>query len=405
MTTIITRKDRVFFRAHQFINAYQGGLLTLVSGFLLGRITNEMSLPNIGFWDVVVGTFSLANRPANLLSWCSVVLLVAIPVSHGFLSRYHVRRRYDKLFALLVQKHRGRVISPYNALAWDDALSLQTCPELNRGWLMSEVKLNHNTTKFSIPEKYKQAYLEYSERYYHEKRFFDDGAKFMTTRNPVSFSDSPTLSLDTQETSYSQVQFYRDNVAILTSERDALIRSAVEGTILFPHSLCIHAIVTTSDDRVLITKRSPKVAYYPETWSCSIEEQLAPQDFQDGPDSTVVRWGRRLLLEELGLNEDACNLDNMRILSVFLESDILNVSLCGHLVVNISSFELDRLLLVTPRTDYEFNEWGFLTYDELLSELFRPTRAYHATSGYRMLMALIRRYGEPAIADRISKTI
>ena len=188
-------------------------------------------------------------------------------------------------------------------------------------------------------------------------------------------------------------------MAVLTSKRDELIRKVFdELSILFPHSLCMHVIVVTEDDKVLITKRSPKVIYFPGTWSCSIEEQLAPQDLQESPNRIVLKWFKRLLQEELGLGSETYNENNLRILSVFLESDILSISICAHVVLDISSNELNQILKSLPRTDYEFTEWTFLTHKELLKELFQPTRPYHPTSGYRMLMALIKRYGEPRVA-------
>ena len=93
------------------------------------------------------------------------------------------------------------------------------------------------------------------------------------------------------------------------------------------------------------------------------------------------------------------NKDNLRVLTVFLESDILAVSLCAHVVVDLSSKELDRVLDSLPRTDYEFSEWDFLSHEELLDELIHPKRQYHPTSRYRMFMALIRRFGEPRLAE------
>lgn len=375
--------------------------MTLASGFLLGRITNEFSPPNSNLWDVLQGTFSVANRPTNFLSWLSVILLAGVPLSYRFLKKLHKQKQYAKLFATILQRHKSRAITPFNGLSWDDDLSLQTCPELHRGWVASEIKVQHDTTRFSMPEKYKQAYKEYFNKFHEEKRFFNDGIKFMLTRNPASFLDSPTLSLNTRETLYSQIQFYKDNIAILTPERNELIRKAVDGYVEFPHSLCMHIVVVTSDDKVVTTKRSAKVSYYPNTWSCTAEEQLAPQDFEKGGGSLISKWAGRLLSEEFGLNAEDYNDGNVRILSAFLESDILNISLCAHVVLDIPASELNQRLLILPRPDYEFSEWAFLTHDEVLNELFRPTKAYHPSSGYRMLMALIRKYGEPTVVEKI----
>lgn len=402
MLTNISRYDRLLFWIYKGISKIQGPAISLLSGFLLGRITNELSSSYKNWQGVLEGLFSIANRPANLITWLSLVLLILLPLSNYMFSNLHRRRRYETTFTFLVQRHKSSSIASINTIGWNSAVSLQTHPELHRGWQASEVLLHHDTTRFSIPREYEQAYREYFDKYYQEKRFFDDGIKIMLKCNPTAFSDSPTLILETQETLFSHIQFYRDNVAILTSKRDELIRKLFdELLVLFPHSLCMHAIVVTKDDKVLITKRSPKVIYFPETWSCSIEEQLALQDLQANTNEIVVKWFERLLQEELGLSNETYNRNNLRILSVFLESDILSISVCSHVVLDISSNELNLILKSLPRKDYEFNEWSFLTHKELLDELFHPTRSYHPTSGYRMLMALIKRYGEPRIAAEL----
>lgn len=379
----------------------QGWFIALLSGFLLGRVINEFSLPYTNWLDVLEGLFSITDHPANFLTWLSLALLVAILLGNYILTKLHRRRQYETIFASLVQRNKASSIAPFNVIGWNGAAALQTCPELHRGWQASGVQLYHNTTRFSLPKEYEQLYQEYFKKYYQEKRFFDDGVKIMLTRNPTAFSDSPTLVLETQEALFSQIQFYCDNIAVLSSKRNELIRKVFnELSVVFPHSLCMHIVIVTRDDKVLITKRSQKVAdtYSPGRWSCSIEEQLSLQDLQEGQNRGALKWFERSLDEELGLGIETYNKDNLRILSVFLESDILNISICAHAVLDISSTELDQILKCLPRTDYEFTEWKFLTHKELLEELFHPTMPYHPTSGYRMLMALIKRYGEPKVA-------
>jgi isopentenyldiphosphate isomerase len=158
-------------------------------------------------------------------------------------------------------------------------------------------------------------------------------------------------------------------------------------------------IVVTQDDKVLLTKRSKKVEFYPETWSCSVEEQLSTDDFLPTEQSPIMNWARRCLKEELGLGGEEYDVSNLRVLSVFLESDVLGVDLCAHAVLNIHSSELNKILQALPRTDYEFTEWTFASHEELMGELFQPRREYHPTSGYRILMGLLRRYGEPKVAE------
>lgn len=396
----ISRIDHFLYWIYQLISRFQVELIALSSGFLIGRVTNELSIPYVDWLSVIRGLFSLTDRPTNLLTWLSVLILIVIPTLNRMLSRLHKRRRYEIVFAELTQRYKAPPIEPFKGIGWDGSLTLQSCPLLHRGWLINEVQIRHNATRYSIPQEYKQAYEEYFKKSFDEKRFFDNTVRIMLIRNPIAFSDSPTLILETQEALYSQIQFYRENVALLTSKRDEYIcRATEELCIDFPHSFCMHMIIVTRDDKVLLTKRAPKVAYFPGMWSCSVEEQLSLQDVQE--EEPVQKWFERLLREELGLGTETYNKDNLRVLSVFLESDILNVSLCAHAVIDLISKELEVILESLPRTDYEFSEWKFLSYKDLLEELFRPTRLYHPTSRYRMLMALIKRFGEPTLAKML----
>ncbi len=88
--------------------------------------------------------------------------------------------------------------------------------------------------------------------------------------------------------------------------------------------------------------------YFPNTWSCSIEEQLDLEDIKAGSDKIVLHWGARALSEELSLGLESYNSDNFRVLSVILESDILNIALCAMVTLDISSAMLDKILRGVP---------------------------------------------------------
>jgi hypothetical protein len=161
----------------------------------------------------------------------------------------------------------------------------------------------------------------------------------------------------------------------------------------------MHAAVITSDEKVLLTERAPKVDYYPKIWSVSVEEQLTEADLIPGNRGAVLRCGRRLLYEELGIEEVDYHTPNLRVLAVFLEAHILNCSLAAIFPLILSSEELANRLKAKPRTDYEFCNWTFLSFSELTKELIRPTRPLHPTSGYRMLLALAWHFGVPRLVQ------
>lgn len=205
--------------------------------------------------------------------------------------------------------------------------------------------------------------------------------------------------LKVEKTVYSKVQFYRDCVATVESSRSGLIREAVEDTsIRFPHAFCMHAVVVTRDSKVLLTRRSPKVSYYPNAWSVSLEEQFSEVDLLPRCEGAVLRWAIRFLDEELSVEEEHYDEQNLRALSVFLEADILNCSLATVLKLSIDSTELDQIIRGRPRKDTEFGEWEFVTYAELAKDLLETKRNWHPTSKYRMLLFLNHVQGAPKLA-------
>ncbi|MFN8376639.1 MAG: hypothetical protein U0694_27680, partial [Anaerolineae bacterium] len=149
-----------------------------------------------------------------------------------------------------------------------------------------------------------------------------------------------------------------------------------------------------SDDKVLITQRSWRVAYYPSAWQCTLSEQFALEDLAHR--QPVLRWGQRMLEEELSLyDESAYDNANLRLLSVFLEGELLNISACAYITLNLDADTLDKHLRANP-PDPEFNgNWIFLEHRQLLDELFTPSREYHPSSPYLMFMSLLHRYGLP----------
>jgi transcriptional regulator with XRE-family HTH domain len=305
----------------------------------------------------------------------------------------------DTAFARIMHHRKSAVIAPYHWTGWGDDLALQDCPEVSAGWPIAEVGIRCNTA-FDIPDTFRDSYERYFQLNYDKRGFFHDGRKYMLFRNPTSFTDSPSVSLELSSTKYSVVQFYRDNVASSAALRDAFIEELVRGSLecRFAHAFCLHATIVTADHKILITRRSPKVGYYPGAWSASLEEQLSDRDFQAQPSEVAASWGGRLLLEELGLGPEAYRPDDFRILAVFLESDILNTSLCGYVTLQLESSALTDVICGHPRSDTEFSEWDFvdLSADAILLELLRPRRHYHPTTGIRLLYTYYKNFGIPS---------
>lgn len=306
----------------------------------------------------------------------------------------------------LMLQHKDPIIAPYrHCRGWGPILSLQEYPYLEEGgsWLMSEIELHHNDQEpFELPARYHDEYNQFCQEYYHDERFKGDAqkVKFMVDRNPVAFTDSLHLLLHTRPCRYSEVRFYARKVAkepSMQEERDRLIEELIRGSspkAQFAHTLCLNSIIITRDSKILLTKRASKVAYSGGTWLCSADEQLDIKDFGGGPRSIILNLGKRLLKEELKLESGTYDDNDLAVLSVFLETNILNVSLFGHIKLKLDSKELGEHLEKNPPTE-EIEDWTFLdlTKENLLGELTQPSyQQYEPTCGYRYLLMYLKNF-------------
>ncbi len=398
-------KRTLFLRLRITLRKNKPLIVASCVSFLAGRFINSISGKDkvksfVGLWNEL---FNLHESLWNIFSWICVIVLLGILVLIKILNNYY-KTKND--FAL-TNKLRNLYIDPGIAhlaqgkIAWGKCITIQQAPDLSEGWNTKQIKIFKNSSFFELPDKYKNAYKAYFKANKATKRFFDDGTKFMLSKNPISSTDSPTLILEFDKCLYSEIQFFKDEVLLSSTEKNRLLKSIEEDplTIKFPHSMCLHLTIITKDNKILLTKRSNKVAYYPNTWSVSIEEQLAKDDFKNENDKVLDNLLDRSLKEELGFSTDFYDIKNFRILSVFLESDILNCSLCGVLNINISAEEVNQILSVKPRNDHEFTKWNFINWDNLKQELKLTKRNLHPSSSYRMLLCLINKFGTEGLTE------
>ncbi|MFK5969527.1 MAG: toll/interleukin-1 receptor domain-containing protein [Candidatus Marithrix sp.] len=162
----------------------------------------------------------------------------------------------------------GEHISPrlkkYTAgLNVDNCMTLALCPNLESPWSIDDILWIKDSDKYKLASNEQSEYEEYFAKNKKDKRFFDDNVKYMIKKTPSVYSDSPTPLLEVKQTKYSEVQYYKDNYSEDESQSSILIEEVKEGNISFPHSLCLHCIIETNDNKVLFTKRSPSVSYHP----------------------------------------------------------------------------------------------------------------------------------------------
>lgn len=396
-STLYTTLEPCTARAHDRRPCADWIIARGIRRVVIGILDPNPDICGRGYWKLLDAGIQVEFFPTDLA-------MQVMNLNRDFIDLHRKERAISVLLENFLQRHKSPLVAPYSGLSWGDELSLQDAPEIREGWSLESVGLQYDATKpFSLPTEYRTSYRQYFSENYGTKKFNDDGEKLMISENPRSFSDAPTLDLTVRSCRYSEVCFYRDHVAHILGKKKVIIEGLLRGTmnVDFAHGLCLHTIISTADHKLLLTKRSNKVEFYPGTWSCSVEETLSKKDFLAGGSSPMVNWVKRLLHEELSLSEIHYRTDRIRVLSVFLETDSLNVSLCALTPLEIESDLLSTRLQSHPRTDYEFTDWVYLDFDRqgILREIASPTRNYHPSTPYRFLWAFVKRFGLPADSD------
>ncbi len=361
---------------------------------VIGMLDPNPQICGRGYWRLLDAGVEVDFFPYELLDQLK-------DMNQEFVDSHRKPLLFNTAFAGLIDKNKNADISQFRgAFGFLSNLELLRTPNRREGWPLGDVLIeNDEASAFNVPLELSRAYKDFFDTNYQSERLYDDGEKFMLARNPIAWEEASTLHLKTKPTKYSVHLFYYKEISQKQNLVPSLIKQLVCGdlTCQFAHSMCMHMVIATSDNKLLLTQRSPKPGYQePGLWSCSIEEQLHRHDIEVGPENAMLAWGRRALREELSLDESAYTNQNLRLLSVFAEADRLNIALATFAELNIDSRALD-LHLDNRLGEIEFGDWEFIDIEPslLLREVFKPKRSYHHSARYRLLLAHLKRFGQP----------
>ncbi|HXG37900.1 MAG TPA: hypothetical protein VNL36_03920 [Bacteroidota bacterium] len=395
-----SKRDWILERLRHFSDQYSGWT-NIAAAYLAGLFVNTMSDPGVRNIGEILGRiFDLHQRPMPaFLSWLALVVFFVFTAARTLLPIYFRKRSYELLLAKMYRDKVDDSVKQFQRgrIAWGSNLTLQTCPDLHNGWQFHELQFSHETDFHTLPEGIDSAYQDYLSHQFNQEFSFD-ATRLMLAENPVSFSDLPNLRLKVRRTTWSQIQFCN---RLFKANQSHYTDQFLNGNIEIANTLVLHLVVASHDGFVLLTQTSAKAAYYPEKWACSIGEQLDPMDLADGETNVALKWAQRALLEELGVTSDAFNPTNLRFMAVYLEADSGNFAIPSVVRLNYDHSTLDAIIDKHPRTDYEFQNWLFVPWDDLPRELISPSRTYHPNTSMCMLYACLFKFGPLELNRRL----
>jgi pyrimidine deaminase RibD-like protein len=395
--TLYTTLEPCTERNHDKLPCVEWIIQKGIKHVVIGLLDPNPRICGKGYWRLVESEVDVDFFP-------SVFRNRLLESNRKFIDVYREPAEVDEAFGKVLRSHQSDRVAPYKMFGVGQIIELLASPDRREGWPLEEVILRRQVQNpFILPQRFKAPYRSYIRDYGETKGFANDGVKFMLERNPIAWEEAPTLQLGIRPTKYSTQHFYRDFVSSQPGQSATLIETLLHGSLTadFPHACSLQMVVVTRDQKILLAERSAKTGTYQKLWSVSAEEDLHPKDFRNGVRGAALAWGRRLLLEEMALDDTAYLVDHLRLLSIFLETEPLNISFCGYVELKYTAEQLD-MRLSERRGDIEFNRWTFLEIDrgKLLDCIFgQAERRYHPSSRYRLLLTFLKCFGRPTSED------
>lgn len=342
----------------------------------------------------------------SIVFYLVIAFLLLSGVLQLSLKCYFNHKKIPDRVKALFKKYEDKIFKEYelDGIGWGMGHTLMPAPRIGVGWRTKDLVFEVDPTLFCFRtlggEQMELDYQHYLKDEF-PKKFTEDGDKYMLTAKPVAYTDANILPIRLRRVKWSQLQFFWQHV--YPGDKARYIHSLFyEKTISHPNSFCLHLVVVTSDEKILITcASSHKTNDYPSSWAVSIGEQINREDISNCKEDCGYKWVARALYEELALGADSFLLENIHYLSVNVEGDIANCAFVCMVRLNISSEDLLSILATENRSDNEFQQVDFISFDDIPSELINPSRTYHPSAPMRMIDVYIHRIGCARLHDRL----
>lgn len=298
--------------------------------------------------------------------------------------------------------------------AVDDCIILTNSRNF-QGWEPHEIKTTVLSHRLPIPDDLER--LRQEKLAVIEKDFFNSSHYRLVSFTP-SFSD-----LDQLEVTLAPIGFHEfygltpfldeplltalDGSAISIRQKygnTTLTYSSTDrGTCLIPAPVSIQCLVVTADEKIILMRRSPSVAYYPNHWSASFEETMSAPglDRRGKPsrsdDADFFAGTLRGLEEELAVTPDG--VESIRVLSLNVEYLTLSTDVITLVKLRLTSEEIRESWLTEAWDRDEAAKFEVLpaTLPTVVDKLLSRT-LWHPTARMRLIQYLFHTYGVKQVA-------
>lgn len=392
-------------------------LRNLATGYLSAiAIESINDLSELSFIDVFKNVFFINERLENVVTYIALFVLTGYILMTKILKRYFKNKTIESRLRRIYEKYTDPIFKGHETegIGWGLNQTVLSCPNLQNGWGTDLIKfeVDNGLYNFEVLKKYDKALqnrnLEDEYNYYvkdeFSKRFTTDSDRLMLTCRPVALTDDNALCIKLKKVKWSQLQFFWNKI-LTTDIRKRYIDDFFDaGLIKYPNSFCLHLIVLTNDNKVLLTENSTnKSNDYSKTSAVSIGEQIDKEDIKNIDEDCAYYWVKRALNEELNVKEWDFNRENIHFVAINLEGDIVNYAFVCIAKLQLDSENLTDRLSTDARIDNEFKHIDFIKVDDIPKELINNTRQYHPSSKIRMIYTYLHLKGASQLKNELLK--
>lgn len=412
-----------------------GVLITVFTSLIFNAISDNHGNFFSEFRDIFIQLIDLKSL-GGIMMLSSLVILIIFNLAFIVTSRHLNKKSFSREFPDLMKRFTSPHISDSigkGCLSWGEGKTVEICSDIIFGWnpdnVIVESYENEMYSFYADEDKLKK--FGTKSYYFSEEDWlrFKDTDKFKAIikkgNNLPRFmlkdcsknynKKNRKLLISLGRTEWSQTSYVWDRFGKadgcevdsneLMSEYSKGITSGRESEPYIPNSFCMHLLIETLDNKVVLSRISQaKVNDNPGTWAATLGEQLDLDDFTDGNnyfDNFVIRWMRRAFLEEYKFDEnvfnDAVDEETLKVISVNFESDRYNFSLFCTVQLRYTFDTFNKKIAPTLATEEAIEIKGISLKDIpdilLTYKNEEQRKEYHPSTYLRLLLFLMHKNG------------
>lgn len=313
--------------------------------------------------------------------WIALVLLIIFYISFYILKIITKKRSLNSKVHEIMVKNTDEILNVIEdkpGYSWGKDKIIMCANNILEGWDCSNISaIELNSSKYKIPNEDKKEYKKYcnSNKAQEIIKRKNNNIRWMITNIETNYNkNDKKIFLKLSETDYLTSSFYWDKWKKDNKEhKKAIAESFMKNSSYYPHSLCLHLAIVTSDKKIITTVISKiKTNDYPLSIAVTLGEQIEGVDFHEGNDfydDFIERWVKRALKEEFGIRKNEYERivgDNpIKVLSFNFEGDICNVSMMTVLHLGIKFEEFRNYIHMNLARDRECDAIDYINIDDI----------------------------------------